>query len=52
MTPIRLGFVVLSLTSAVGCGIIGAPERADRVAGPAGKVVGAPRNSTGTSPGR
>ena len=28
MTSIRLGFVVLSLTTAVGCGIIGAPERA------------------------
>ena len=28
MTSIRLGFVVLSLTIAVGCGIIGAPERA------------------------
>ena len=33
-------------------GSIGAPERADSVAGPAGKVVGSPRNSTGTSPGR
>jgi hypothetical protein len=28
MTPIRLGFVVLSFASAVGCGFIGAPERA------------------------
>ena len=28
MASIRLGFVVLSLTTAVGCGIIGAPERA------------------------
>jgi hypothetical protein len=28
MTSIRLGFVVLSLTIAVGCDIIGAPERA------------------------
>jgi hypothetical protein len=28
MTSIRLGFVILSLTIAVGCGIIGAPERA------------------------
>jgi len=28
MTSIRLCFVVLSLTTAVGCGIIGAPERA------------------------
>ena len=28
MTPIRLGFVVFSLASAVGCGIIGAPDRA------------------------
>jgi hypothetical protein len=28
MASIRLGFVVLSLTIAVGCGITGAPERA------------------------
>jgi len=28
MTRIRLGLVVLSLASAVGCGFIGAPERA------------------------
>jgi hypothetical protein len=28
MTPIRLGFVVLWLVSAVGCGFIGAPDRA------------------------
>src|SRR5438128_1261166 len=28
MTHIRLGFVVLSLATAVGCGFIGAPERA------------------------
>ena len=28
MTVIRLGLVVLSLASAVGCGFIGAPERA------------------------
>jgi hypothetical protein len=28
MTSIRLALVVLSLTTAVGCGIIGAPERA------------------------
>ena len=28
MTRIRLGLVVLSLSSAVGCGFIGAPERA------------------------
>ena len=28
MTPIRLGFVVFLLATAVGCGIIGAPERA------------------------
>ncbi|HEX6442201.1 MAG TPA: hypothetical protein VF007_08445 [Stellaceae bacterium] len=28
MTHVRLGFVVLSLVSAVGCGFIGAPDRA------------------------
>ena len=28
MTPIRLGFVMLSLASAVGCALIGAPDRA------------------------
>ena len=28
MTPIRLGFVMLSLASAVGCAFIGAPDRA------------------------
>ncbi len=28
MTPIRLGLVVLSFAGAVGCGFIGAPERA------------------------
>jgi len=28
MTPIRLGFVMLSLASAVGCTSIGAPDRA------------------------
>ena len=28
MTPIRLGFLVLLLGTAVGCGFIGAPERA------------------------
>ena len=28
MTPTRLGFVVLSLVTAVGCGFIGAPDRA------------------------
>jgi hypothetical protein len=28
MNPTRLGFVVLSLVSAVGCGFIGAPDRA------------------------
>ena len=28
MTPIRLGLVVLSFTGVVGCGFIGAPERA------------------------
>lgn len=28
MTPIRLGLIVLSFISPVGCGIIGAPERA------------------------
>jgi hypothetical protein len=28
MTPIRLGLVVLSLAGAVGCSVIGAPERA------------------------
>ena len=28
MIPIRLGFVALSLVAAVGCSIIGAPERA------------------------
>ena len=28
MTAIRLGLLVLSLISAVGCGFIGAPERA------------------------
>jgi hypothetical protein len=28
MTATRLGFVVLSLVSAVGCGFIGAPDRA------------------------
>ena len=28
MTPTRLGFVVLSVVSAVGCGFIGAPDRA------------------------
>jgi hypothetical protein len=28
MIHIRLGFVVLSLATAVGCGFIGAPERA------------------------
>jgi hypothetical protein len=28
MTPIRLGLVALSLAAAVGCSLIGAPERA------------------------
>ena len=28
MTPIRFGFVALSLAAIVGCGFIGAPERA------------------------
>jgi hypothetical protein len=28
MTPVRLGVVALALTAAVGCSIIGAPERA------------------------
>jgi hypothetical protein len=28
MSPIQLGFVVLTLTAAVGCSLIGAPERA------------------------
>lgn len=28
MTPIRLGFLALSLAAIVGCGFIGAPERA------------------------
>jgi hypothetical protein len=28
MTPIRLGFVMLSLASVVGCAFIGAPDRA------------------------
>ena len=28
MTATRLGFVILSLVSAVGCGFIGAPDRA------------------------
>jgi hypothetical protein len=28
MTPVRLGLVVLSLAAAVGCTLIGAPERA------------------------
>ena len=28
MTPMRLGFVMLSLASAVGCAFIGAPDRA------------------------
>ena len=28
MTPIRLGFVMLSLASAVGCAFVGAPDRA------------------------
>ena len=28
MTPIRLGLIVLSLASAVGCSFIGAPDRA------------------------
>ena len=33
-------------------GIMGAPDFAARVAGPMGKVVASPQNSTGTSPGR
>ena len=33
-------------------GSIGAPDFADSVAGPAGKVVAWPQNSTGTSPRR
>ena len=28
MTPTRLGFVIFSLASAVGCAFIGAPDRA------------------------
>ena len=28
MTPIRLGFVMLSLASAAGCAFVGAPDRA------------------------
>ena len=28
MTPMRLGFVALSLAAIVACGFIGAPERA------------------------
>jgi hypothetical protein len=28
MTPIRLGFVMLSLASVVGCAFLGAPDRA------------------------
>jgi hypothetical protein len=28
MTPVRLGLLALALTAAVGCNIIGAPERA------------------------
>jgi hypothetical protein len=34
MTPIRFGFVALSLAAIVGCGFIGAPERASDTQNP------------------
>jgi len=34
MTPIRFGFVALSLAAIVGCGFIGAPERASDMQNP------------------